>query len=151
LRGISGGFAVVAVATTEYRQHASFEEAEQARLLEASVTSTAHPQLNYTEKTPPLTPDKNEPMVSAWFGKKFKLKKGDELHSHIKFVTRGPRTGFSVTNFASSTINPRVKVSSSNDLEIYASQSDQRSGDEYIYRKVFVPSDHIQIRWRPKR
>jgi hypothetical protein len=43
-----------------------------------------------------------------------------------------------------------VKVSCSSDLEIYASQSDQRSGDEYIYLKVFVPSDHIQIRWKPK-
>ena len=141
---------VVAVAATDYQQHASFEDAEQGRVLEASVTSTAHPKLNYTETMPLLTPDKNEPMVSAWFGKKIKLKKGDKLHSYIKFVTRGPRTGFSVTNFASSTINPRVKVSCSSDLEIYASQSDQRSGDEYIYLKVFVPSDHIQIRWRPK-
>jgi hypothetical protein len=141
---------VVAVAATEYQQHASFEDAEQARILEASVTSASHPKLNYTERTPSLTPEKNEPMVSAWFGKKIKLKKGDELHSYLKFVTRGPRTGFSVTNFASSTINPRVKVSAGDDLEIYASQSDQRTGDEYIYRKVFVPSDHIQIRWRPK-
>jgi hypothetical protein len=141
---------VVAVATTEYRQHASFEDADQGRILEASVTSTSHPKLNYTERTPSLTPDKKEPMVSAWFGKKFELKKGDELHAYIKFVTRGPLTGYSVTNFASSTINPRVRVSSSDDLEIYASQSDQRVGNEYIYRKVFVPSDHIQIRWRPK-
>jgi hypothetical protein len=142
---------VVAVATTEYRQHASFEDADQGRILQASVTSTAHPKLNYTETTPSLTPEKNEPMVSAWHGKRIKLKKGDELHAHVKFVTRGPLTGYSVNNFASSTIKPRVRVSSSDDLEIYASQSDQRVGNEYIYRKVFVPSDHIQIRWRPKQ
>jgi hypothetical protein len=141
---------VVAIAATEYRQHASFEDAEQARILEASVTSTSHPKLNYTLAMPTLEPDKNEPMVSAWFGKKIKMKKGDELHTYLKFVTRGPLTGFSVTNFALPTINPRVRVSCSDDLEIYASQSDQRSGDEYIYRKVFVPSDHVQIKWRPK-
>src|SRR4029077_15392204 len=141
---------VVAVAPTEYQQHASFEDAEQARVLEASVTSDSHPKLNYAEKAPSLAPDRNEPMVFAWFGKKIKLKNGDVLHAFLKFVTRGPLTGFSVTNFASSTINPRVRVSSSDDLEIFASQSDQRSGNEYIYRKVFVPSDHIQIRWRPK-
>ena len=141
---------VVAVAATEYQQHASFEEAEQGRVLEASVTSASHPKLNYTETTPPLKPDKNEPMVSAWFGKKIKLKNGDVLHAYLKFVTRGPLTGFTVTNFASSTIHPRVRLSSSDDLDIYASQSDERSGNEYIYPKVFVPSDHIQIRWRPK-
>jgi hypothetical protein len=141
---------VVAVAATEYQQHASFEDAEQGRILEASVTSASNPKLNYTEKTPPLTPDKNEPMVSAWFGKKIKLKNGDVLRAYLKFVTRGPLTGFSVTNFAFSTIHPRVRLSSSDDLEIYASQSDERSGNEYIYPKVFVPSDHIQIRWRSK-
>ena len=141
---------VVAVAATEYRQHTSFEEAEQGRVLQASVTSTSRPQLNYEVTTPSLTPDKNEPMVSAWFGKKMKLKKGDELQTFLKFVTRGHRTGFSTNNFASSTINPRIRVTSSDDLEIYASQSDQRIGNEYIYRKVFVPSDHIQVRWKPK-
>ena len=141
---------VVAAAKDEYQQHVSFEDADQGRILEASVTSTTHPRLNYTQTTPSLTPDNNEPMVSAWSGKKIKLKKGDRLHAYVKFVTRGPLTGYSVTNFASSTIHPRVKVPSSADLEIYASQSDQRSGDEYIYRKVFVPSDHVQIRWRPK-
>jgi hypothetical protein len=141
---------VVAVATTEYQQHVSFEEADQGQILEASVTWTSHPKLSYTKKTPTLTPEENEPMVSAWSGKKIKLKNGDVLHAYVKFVTRGPLTGYSVTNFAYSTINPRVKVSSSDDLEIYASQSDQRVGNEYIYRKVFVPSDHIQIRWRPK-
>ena len=142
---------VVAVTTTEYQQHVSFEEADQGQILEASVTSTSHAKLSYTEKTPSLTPEKNEPMVFAWSGKKIKLKNGDVLHAYVKFVTRGPFTGYSVTNFAYSTINPRVKVSCSPDLEIYASQSDLRSGDEYIYRKVFVPSDHIQIRWRPKQ
>ena len=141
---------VVAVEKDEYQQHVSFEDADQGRILEASVTSTANPKLNYTEITPSLAPEKSEPMVSAWSGKKIKLKKGDRLHAYVKFVTRGPLTGYSVTNFASSTINPRVKVSCTADLEIYASQSDQRSGDEYIYRKVFVPSDHIQIRWRLK-
>ncbi len=139
---------VVAVATTEYRQHASFEEADQGRILEASVTSNSHSKLHYT--APLLTTNKKEPMVSAWSGKKIKLKNGDVLHAYLKFVTRGPLTGYFVNNFASSTINPRVKVSSSDDLEIYASQADQQVGNEYIYRKVFVPSDHIQIRWRPK-
>jgi hypothetical protein len=115
-----------------------------------TITSDSNPGLNYTVKAPSLTPDKNEPMVSAWFGKKIKLKNGDVLHAYLKFVIRAPLTGFTVTNFASSTIHPRVRLSSSDDLEIYASQSDQRSGNEYIYPKVFVPSDHIQIRWRPK-
>src|SRR4029077_12466771 len=72
---------VVAVAPTEYQQHASFEDAEQARVLEASVTSDSHPKLNYAEKAPSLAPDRNESMVFAWFGKKIKLKNGDVLHA----------------------------------------------------------------------
>jgi hypothetical protein len=141
---------VVAVATTEYRQHVSFEEAEQGRILQASVTSTLHPGLNYTDNSPSLTPVEGEPMVTEWSGKIVKLKKGDQLNSFVKFVTRGQRTGFAVTNFGNSTISPRVRVSCSNDLEISASASDQRNGAEYIYRKVFVRGDHFQVRWKPK-
>jgi len=141
---------VVAVTTTEFIQHLSFEESEQGRLLEASVTSTSHPDLNYTEKFSQLVPDK-EPMVSSWSGTKIKMKKGDEIHSYIKFLTRGEQTGFTYINFGNSTVNQRIRVSSAPELEVFASSSDQRNGDEYIHRKVFVPGDHIQVRWRRKR
>ena len=141
---------VVAVAATEYVQHVSFEEPEHGLILEASVTSSTHPELNYTEKSPSLKLDKDQPMVSAWSGKKVKLKKGDEIHSFVKFTTRGSRTGFSTTHFGNATINPRVRVSGSSVLEVFSSASDQRNENEYIHRKVFVQGDHIQVRWRPK-
>jgi hypothetical protein len=141
---------IVAVAATTYQQHVSLEEAEQGQIVEASVTSTSNPKLNYRERSPELKPVKNEPMVSAWDGKKIKLKRGDSLHSLVKYRTRGTLMGFSVINFGLATINPRVRVSSSDDLEIFASHSDQRNGNEYVYQKVFVAADHIQVQWRPK-
>jgi len=141
---------VVAVAAMDYIQHVAFEEQEQGSILEASVTSAVHPELNYTQKSPALKPDKDQEMVSAWSGKKIKLKKGDEIHSFVKFITRGPSMGFSTINFGNATINPRVRVTASSDLEVFSSASDQRNDNEYIYRKVFIQGDHIQVRWRPK-
>ena len=141
---------VVAAAESKFKQHLSFEEAERGEILEASITSSSHPELNYTQRSPQLSPEANEPLVSAWSGKEIKLKKGDEIHSFVKFATSGQATGFSVVNFGTAVINPRVRVEATDGrLSVFASSSDQRNGDEYIYRKVFVPSDHIQIRWTP--
>lgn len=141
---------LVAVAATVWNQHVSFEEPEQGAILEASVTSSVHPELNYAERSPALKPDKDQPMVAAWSGRKIRLRKGDEIHSFVKFTTRGPRTGFSTTHFGNPTINPRVRVSGSADLEVFSSAADQQNQNEYIHRKVFVQGDHIQVRWRPK-
>src|ERR1039458_144590 len=45
---------VVAVATTDYQQHISFEESEKGRILEASVVSRSHQDRNDTKRDIPL-------------------------------------------------------------------------------------------------
>jgi hypothetical protein len=141
---------IIAVAPSKYRQNISFEEAEHGRIEQASITFANHPEWNYSEPSPALTPIRAEPMVLEWYGNEINLKKGDTLRVSATFVTRGPKTGFSVLNFGAPSIHPRVRVESSNDLEISASLSDQRNGNEYIYQKTFVRGDHIQVRWKPK-
>jgi hypothetical protein len=142
---------IVAAASDSFNQHVSFEESEHGSVLEATVSSLAHPEWNYNKKSPILKPEHDEPMVSSWTGDKIELKRGDELTTLLKFTTHGPKSGHVVYNFSRATINPRIRVYSSDDLEIASSRSDQRNADEYIHRKVFVPGDHIQVRWKPKK
>jgi hypothetical protein len=141
---------LIAVAATKYKQHLSFEEAENGNIEHMSVTSLEHPERNYSLVAPTLRRNADEPMVMEWYGKEIKLKKGDVLQTYAKFKTSGPEIGFSVHNFGATTIHPSLRISPSPNFEVSASISDQRNGDEYIYQKVFVRGGHIQIRWKPK-
>jgi len=140
---------IIAVARTKFKQNVSFEQTEHGQLLETSLTSTLHPNWNYDCKNPEITPVKDERTVLEWFGKEIKMQKGEQVSILARYTTRGPESGVAVHNFGTATINPRVRVSS-DDLEISASPSEQRNGDEYIYQRVFLRGDHIQVRWKPK-
>jgi hypothetical protein len=141
---------LIALAAIEYQQHISFEAAEHGSLLEASVTSSSHPERNYDLRNFVLTRVKDELSVREWSGRKCRLKKSEELRTFIKFTTQGPKVGFSFINFERSTINPKVRVYAGADLDVTASAPDELNGCEYIYKKVFVAGDHIQVRWQPK-
>jgi hypothetical protein len=140
---------VVAVAETVYEQHISFEEAERGTILEASVTSTSHPEKSYTIANPQLDPVADEPMVYGWTGVKIKLKKDECLSSFVKFRMQKPTHDFWMLNFGIATIHPTVRINGNTGLMVTASKADQVNGNECIYRKVFVSGDHIQIRWKP--
>lgn len=142
---------IVAAKKTEYQQGMSFEESERGRILQASVTVESNDEDSYSESNPTLTPKADEPMVLEWkANKKIGMRKKDRVSAYLKFtVTKGVHDFFTF-NFTDPAINPRVRISSKDDLEINASHPDQINGNEYLYRKVFLPADHIQIRWKPK-
>jgi hypothetical protein len=93
----------------------------------------------------------DEPMVVRWKGGEQQLSKGDELTSYIQYAVKGKDKDFKVISFGTSVIPPiTVRVTASDGLEIFASKADQQNGNEYVYKKVFLTGDHIQIRWKPK-
>lgn len=141
---------VVAVAKTKYKQHISFEEAEHGTILEASVTSQSHPKKSYTKTGPPLSSVPDEPMVYGWSGKEIELKKDERLNAFVKFRMQKPIHDFWMLNFGILTVHPIVRLNGNPNLIVTASKADQVNGNEHIYKKVFVPGDHFQIRWKPK-
>ena len=142
---------VLAVASTAYKQHISFEEAERGTILEASVTSQSDSKKSYTVATPTVEPVPDEPMVYGWSGKEIKLRRGERLNSFIKFRMQKPIRDFWMLNFGILTVHSTVHINAHSDLVVTASKADQVNGNEHIYRKVFVPGDHLQIRWKPKK
>jgi hypothetical protein len=145
---------VISVATTEYQQHISFEESEKGKVLEASVISRSHENYSYakSEKDIILKDHDTEAMVKYWNGNKIPLKRDDTLEAFIRFSVTKPSTGFFTLNFGASVIKPKLRLNQHPDFEFTASKSehDQQNGNEYIYNKVFVAADHIQMRWKPK-
>jgi hypothetical protein len=140
---------VVAVANTTYKQQISFEEAEHGTILEASVTSQSHSGKSYTEISPQLDSVPDESMTYAWTGREIKLKSDERLNTFIKFRMQKPIHDFWMLNFGITTVHPTVHVNGNPGLTVTASKADQVNRNEHIYRKVFVPGDHLQIRWKP--
>lgn len=140
---------IVAAKYARYCQSLDAEEPLEARILYASLRSPtkslyAHSVNDITMHTT------DEPMVLEWKGKKQILSRDDELTSYIQYVVKGKLKDFYVIFFGTSVIYPTVRVTASDGLEIFASNADQKNGNEYVYKKVFLKGDHIQIRWKPK-
>jgi hypothetical protein len=135
----------------EYQQSLAWEEAENPTLLEVSVASESNPKVNYCEWNPPLTRNAEDPLVLEWKGPKIKLEKGDRLRSSAKYTVTGGIHDFSTFNFGAPAVNVLLRLRPSKGLSLSASRPDpgHAEGDLYSYDKVFVPGDHIQIRWKP--
>jgi hypothetical protein len=150
---------VIAVRDGEYEQMFASEESENAEIVQASVTSDskASNSYNYSKmensQVPELAlkPKKDEPMVFEWKApKKIPMRKGESLSTYFKFTVKRGINDFFTYNFGSPTIHPCVRIRATADLTIHASWAEQINGNEYKYGKVFLPGDHIQIRWKPK-
>ena len=127
------------------------EEAMEAQLLYASLRSPNKSLYALNAENAKLLPKGDEEMVKQWFGDEQKMSRGDELTSHMEYTIRGKKKDFYVIFFGNSVVHPTVRVTASKEIEIFASKADQINGNEYIYKKVFLTGDHIQIRWRPRK
>jgi hypothetical protein len=127
-----------------------FEDAEKPKLIEASLINPNTPKCNYSVTNMTLKQKKDEPEVLEWTGKEVNLGMGEVVHTHLRFTVEGITHSFWTMNFGTPAIQPMVRVFGSDDLLVTASLADQVTGNEYLYKKVFVIGDHLQIRWRPK-
>ena len=134
-----------------YQPNVAFEESEHPTLLQVSITSdNSNYNSNLTADHLHLESKPDEPMVLEWKGRELKLHSGDSLSMFVRFSVEGARNDFWVYFFGAPTIFTKLRLTASPGLDVSASLADQINGDEYIYQKVFVAGDHIQIRWKPK-
>jgi hypothetical protein len=141
---------VVAVKDCEYVQELNFEESECGQILEVSVTGNRDTSMDYQKRNVPLKKDSPEPWVYTWKGPPIDLKKEERITAYARFTVIRGRSDFFTMNFAAPVVRPRVHILDSEGFSVIASATPQRNGSFYIYRKVFLPADHIQVRWKPK-
>jgi hypothetical protein len=125
---------VAAKTNAEYQQTWAFEEAENATMLQASITSNSDPSISYSEENPLLASKPDDPEVLAWMGKKIKLSKGEQLSTYAKYRMTRPVFDFLTHNFMVPTIGARVRLEPSDDVVLSATTADQHVGNEYNYR-----------------
>jgi hypothetical protein len=136
-----------------YRQYLTLEEAYEGKPLYASLRTSKEPVYALTEDKLCLKEKlPEEPMVWHWEGKEMPIGYDDELIQYTKFTVKRSRKDFYIIFFGRPTIHPTLRVTGSETLNIYASVDDDTSvnGNEYVYTRVFLRGDHIQIRWKPK-
>ena len=139
---------IVAIAKTTYHQHFACEESEHGKILQATITSALHPEMDVSHDNPSLTQVMNEPSVFEWNGDEVTLKRGESLNYFLRYTVERPKNDFFTYNFGSPTIYPVLRISCGDDLSVTASVPEQTIGNQYIYMKVFLVGDHIQVRWR---
>jgi hypothetical protein len=144
---------VVAIKDCKYNQYAAFEESEQGQVLGASIQGNRDSSKDYvlTSDNIVLLPKPDEPMVFEWNGATVEMRAGEKLSYRLQTKIQRARFDFLVQNFGAAILGGTiVRVSGSDDLEVTASKSERLTGNEYSYERVFLPGDHIQIRWKPR-
>ncbi len=136
-----------------FRQLLQFEKAERATLRRVYFTPDKG-RGEYDLRGETLKPRKGEPEVEEFEGDKVMI--GPERDgvryrfgaSYTMRFSRGFTSGFILQNFGYPTIGVTVRVKGKPDnLTVTASPADKQSAGEWIYSRLFMPGDHIQLRW----
>jgi hypothetical protein len=146
---MTADFTVVAATNCVYAPRFACELSENVSLKEVSVTGD-RPEVSYSHSNIPLVEKDDEHGVQEWIGSSIGLQKGESLRSHFRYTLERGARDFYVLYFGGPTISPRLRITCDESLECSASKADQKNGNEYVYRKVFVAGDHINVRWEPK-
>jgi hypothetical protein len=145
---------IVAARDAIYRPRVEFEEPLNAVILEASLRSSPAGKNYYSYKGGMRLTDGDELMVKQWTPspKAIALRKGNELQYYVKYEVTRSNPDFYIIFFGMSSLHPRVRVTASDDLEIFSSKDEKtlQNGDEYAHKGVFLRAQHIQIRWRTR-
>lgn len=95
-----------------------------------------------------LTPDPKEPKALAYKGKPIRIAPDGVCGLKYEYRVQRPfRSGVFSLYFKYPTIGLSLTVKSSDKLRITASQENFVCSGEWRYDKLFMPGDHIDIRW----
>lgn len=140
----------------QYSPVMEFEESENPELLEVVFTAEDEGDSFSTDKPQVLTRRESEPEVFYWDGSttgKFpkSLLPRKTYWASVRYSVTLPKHSFHVLNFGRPTIGTTIKLDyDPAELNMTASIPDQKNGEEYIYKRVLIRADHLQIRWSPQ-
>ncbi len=130
----------------KFRHSLAFEKPEKPRLLCVALTTDSNHGKGATLE------DGDEPGVLEWH-RDATIKpenSGKRYFFSASYTVEYPDHWFHVQNFGHPTIGASLEVNSKPaDLEITATPGSTQTLTTWTYQRLFMPEEHIQIRWRP--
>jgi hypothetical protein len=127
-----------------YAPQLQFEKCERPEVCEVSFVGEESykiewPALHATEERVLETKIKPSVIKPNKSGQKYKV--------FAKYNVRMPGEFFYVFNFGGPTIDVSIHLESPNNLEFQASPGTSQVGGHYQYERLFMPGEHITIKW----
>ena len=133
----------------KYNQALQFEESENPVGIAASLVSKKE---TYTT-IPVFVPMSTEPQVVEWNGEIVDIEpeeRGILYRFSARYTVNLPKRFFHVINFGTPTIGLTVRLRNvPAALEIDVTPAPTQTKTEWVYDRLFMQTDHVQIRWRP--
>lgn len=135
--------------TLPFRQKLSFEKAERAAL--KSISMSGNPRYGKGAKLESL---KGVGLGLGYEGTTIKIKP-EKSNEHYWFSSEysceySSKLDFHALNFGYPTVGFTLKLREKPDnLFVSAGEATKQTENEWVYEQLFMPGDHIQIRWEP--
>ena len=130
-----------------FKQRLEFEKHENATLKSISCSDKSS---DYG-KAPKLMESKEDPDVRFFEGPIVKIppeQGGHNISFRAEYSIVRPVPAFHVQHFVLPTTGLTLILKSPPDLKVTASPADaQPRADEWIYKRLFMPGEHLEIRW----
>src|SRR5207244_12547597 len=131
----------------EFQYKIDFEQAENPRLDSLTLISS---EKSY-EWRPALNATEDEPFVLQGLADPVKIQpasKGFSYRFGGKCAVSYPAAFYYAQHFAYPTIGVTVTIEHPQTLEVAAAQTPAHEGNVWRYERLFMPGDHISIRWK---
>ena len=132
----------------EFQYKIDFEQAENPRLDSLTLISS---EKSY-EWRPALNATEDEPFVLQGLADPVKIQpasKGFSYRFGGKCAVSYPAAFYYAQHFAYPTIGVTVTIEHPQTLEVDAAPTPAHEGNVWRYERLFMPGDHINIRWKP--
>jgi hypothetical protein len=126
-----------------------FEKAEYPRVDFLTLVSS---EKSYKWE-PKLEPCKDDPWVLQGFGEAVKIQpasKGVSYRFSGRCSVKYPSSFYYSQHFAYPTIGVTVTISAPESIDVSAAPTRAHEANIWRYEKLFMPGDHVNLRWSPK-
>ncbi len=126
-----------------------FEQAENPHLDFLTLVS---PEKSYKSQ-PNLEPEKDDPCVLQGLGEAVRIQpasKGVSYRFSGKCSVKYPLSFYYAQHFGYPTIGVTVTIVAPASIDVSATPTPAHEGNIWRYEKLFMPGDHINLRWKPK-
>ena len=133
--------------TREFRAELQFEAGEQPTL--KSVICFEKPKYGNGAK---LIEDPKQPKSLVYKGKVIKISSQGRLRFKYEYsITYPIAIGYMYPNFVYPTIGLALTIKAPSDIVVWAPSAQSESAGEWRYTKLFMPGDHLEVRWWIRR
>jgi hypothetical protein len=138
-----------------YEQQVAFEKWENSTITEIRCDSDDEKAVYCLKRSSLGQESANEPGVFEAHGQRIKVQ-AHNVERKIRYRVGGrfskvlPENSSDVIDFASPTINVTIMAQWPEGIEFFSPPTDRASPGRWEYRQLFLPGEHIRVRWMCK-